>query len=129
MADGQVDTSFYKDAVAENPLDMAGKVVDYRNKLLTNQLNQQAVQANSIKLATERFGIINNAASGLLSDPELGQKDISGKLWEVLGRLTKGTQHAVQFMSELPRDPMQQRQAIKNVHAQTLDAWQRGPGA
>jgi hypothetical protein len=130
MADGQVDTSFYKDAVAENPLDMAGKVVDYRNKLLTNQLNQQAVQANSIKLATERFGIINNAASGLLSDPELGQKDISGKLWEVLGRLTKGdamtAQHAVQFMSELPRDPMQQRQAIKNVHAQTLDAWQRG---
>jgi hypothetical protein len=130
MADGQVDTSFYKDAVSENPLDMAGKVVDYRNKLLTNQLNQQAVQANSIKLATERFGIINNAASGLLSDPDLGQKDITPKLWEVLGRLTKGdamtAQHAVQFMQGLPRDPMMQRQAIKNVHAQSLDAWQRG---
>jgi hypothetical protein len=129
MADG-VDTSFYKDAVSENPLDMAGKVVDYRNKLLTNQLNQQAVQANSIELATKRFGIINNAASGLLSDPDLGQKDITPKLWEVLGRLTKGdtmtAQHAVQFMQDLPRDPMMQRQAIKGVHAQTLDAWQRG---
>jgi hypothetical protein len=87
-------------------------------------------QANSIKLATERFGLVNRAAAGLLSDPDLGQKDIPPKLWDVLGRLTKGdtmtAQHAAQFMQELPRDPMMQRQAIKNVHAQTLDAWQRG---
>jgi hypothetical protein len=86
----EVDTSFYKDAVSQNPLEAAGQVVDYRNKLLTNHLNEQAVQANSIKLATERFGLINNAASGLLSDPDLGQKDLTPKLWDVLGRLTKG---------------------------------------
>jgi hypothetical protein len=126
----EVDTSFYKDAVAENPLDMAGKVVDFRNKLLNNQQQQQAVQANSIKLATERFGMINNAASGLLSDPDLGKKDLTGKLWDTLGRLTKGdamsAQHAVQFMQQFPTDPQQQVQAVKNVHAQTLDAWQKG---
>jgi hypothetical protein len=130
MADGQIDTSIYKDAVAENPLDMAGKVIDYRNKLLTNQINDQAVQANQMKLATERFGLINNAASSLLSDPDLGNKDITPKLWDVLGRLTKGdamtAQHAVQFMQELPTDPARQRQAIQNVHSQTLDAWQKG---
>jgi hypothetical protein len=98
--------------------------------LLENQQKQQAVQEGNIKLATERFGMINRAAAGLLSDPDLGQKDISPKLWDIGGRLTKGdamsAQHFVQFMQELPRDPMMQRQAIKNVHAQTLDAWQRG---
>jgi hypothetical protein len=35
-------------------------------------------------------------------------------------------EHAVQFVQQLPRDPMMQRQAIQNVHSQTLDAWQRG---
>lgn len=126
----EVDTSFYKDATSENPLDMAGKVIDYRNKLLENTQKQQQVQSNSIKLATERFGSINNAASGLLSDPDLGQKDVTGKLWDVLGRLTKGdamtAAHAVQFMQQFPTDPAQQAQAIKAVHAQTLDAWQKG---
>jgi hypothetical protein len=119
----EVDTSFYRDNQLQSPF-------DFQNKLLENQMKQQEVQANSIKLATERFGLVNRAAAGLLSDPDLGQKDISPKLWDVLGRLTKGdtmtAQHAVQFMQELPRDPMMQRQAIKNVHAQTLDAWQRG---
>jgi hypothetical protein len=119
----EVDVSFYRDNTLQSPF-------DFQNKLLDNQLRRQAVQANSVKLATERFGLVNNAAAGLLSDPDLGQKDISPKLWDVLGRLTKGdtmtAQHAVQFMQELPRDPMMQRQAIKNVHAQTLDAWQRG---
>lgn len=130
MADGQVDTSFYKDATSENPLDMAGKVVDYRNKLLNNQQQQQQIQSNQIKLATDRFGMINNAASGLLSDPDLGSKDVTGKLWDVLGRLTKGdamsAAHAVQFMQQFPTEPGQQVQAIKNVHSQTLDAVQRG---
>ncbi|THD45891.1 MAG: hypothetical protein E8A46_27880, partial [Bradyrhizobium sp.] len=119
----EVDVSSYRDNVLQSPFDMS-------NKLLENQLKQQAVQENSIKLATERFGMVNNAAAGLLSDPDLGQKDITPKLWDVLGRLTKGdamsAQHAVQFMQGLPRDPMMQRQAIQNVHAQTLDAWQRG---
>jgi hypothetical protein len=63
----EVDTSFYKDAVSDSPLKVAGEVADYRNKLLSNVQNEQAVQANNIKLATERFGMINNAASGLLS--------------------------------------------------------------
>jgi len=131
----EVDTSIYNNAVAENPLDMAGKVIDYRNKLLANQQGQQQVQQNQIKLATERFANINNAASGLLQDPDLGKKDVTGKLWDVLGRLTKGdamsAQHAVQFMNQFPsgNTPQalaQQRQAIQAVHAQTLDAWQKG---
>lgn len=130
MADGQIDTSIYNNAVADSPLDMAGKVIDYRNKLLGNQLQQQAVQANQIKLATERFGAINNAASGLLSDPDLGQKDLTPKLWDVLSRLTKGdtmtAQHAVQFMQQFPSDPRLQAQAIKNVYSQTLGPWERG---
>jgi hypothetical protein len=126
----EVDTSFYKDATAENPLDMAGKVVDFRNKLLTNTQQQQQVQSNNIKLATERFGMINNAASGLLSDPELGVKDVTKKLWDTLGRLTKGdamsAAHAVQFMQQFPQDPRQQAQAIKDVHSQTMGAWEKG---
>jgi hypothetical protein len=129
MADG-VDTSFYKDAVSDSPLKVAGEVADYRNKLLSNEQGQQAVQANNIKLATERFGMVNNAAAGLLSDPELGTKDVTKKLWDTLGRLTKGdamsAQHAVQFMQQFPQDPQQQAAAIKAVHAQTLNAWQRG---
>ena len=32
MADSQIDTSIYRDAVSENPLDAAGRVVEYRNK-------------------------------------------------------------------------------------------------
>ncbi|WP_283843470.1 hypothetical protein [Bradyrhizobium canariense] len=33
MADGQIDTSFYRDAVSDSPLKVAGEVADYRNKL------------------------------------------------------------------------------------------------
>lgn len=119
----EVDASIYKNARSESPF-------DFQNRLLANEQKQQEVQGNSIKLATERFGLVNNAASALLSDPDLGQTDITPKLWDALGRLTKGdamtAQHAVQFMQQLPRDPMMQRQAIINVHSQTLDAWQRG---
>lgn len=128
MAD--IDTSFYGNAVAENPMDVAGKAIDLRNKLLNNQQQQQQVEANQIKLATERFANINNTAAGLLSDPDVGKKDITGKVWEALGRLTKGdvmsAQHAVQFMQQFPSDPRLQVQALKNVHAQTLSAEQRG---
>ncbi|WP_368507894.1 hypothetical protein [Bradyrhizobium lupini] len=126
----EVDTSFYKDAVSDSPLKVAGEVADYRNKLLSNVQNQQAVQINGVRLATERFGMINNAAAGLLSDPDLGTKDVTGKVWETLGRLTKGdvmsAQHAVQFMQGFPADPRLQPQYLKNVHAQTLSAEQRG---
>lgn len=103
---------------------------EFQNRLLANQKNQQEVQANNIKLATERFKTINDAAAGILSDPELGKTDVTKKLWDTLGRLTKGdamtAQHAVQFMQQFPTDPQQQRQAIQNVHAQTLGAWERG---
>lgn len=126
----EIDTSFYKDAVSDSPLKVAGEVADYRNKLLSNVQNEQSVQANNIKLATERFGMVNNAAAGLLSDPELGKTDVTKKLWDTLGRLTKGdamsAQHAVQFMQQFPTDPQAQRQAVQAVHAQTLSAWERG---
>lgn len=126
----EVDTSIYKDAVAENPLDVQNKLLQTYKGAQDLQLGQQAMQSNQIKLATERFANINNAASGILSDPDLGKKDVTGKLWDVMGRLTKGdamsAQHAVQFMQQFPTDPQQQAQAIKAVHAQTLDAWQKG---
>jgi hypothetical protein len=126
----EIKTDFYKDAVSDSPLKVAGEVADYRNKLLSNVQNEQSVQANNIKLATERFGMINNAAAGILSDPELGKTDVTKKLWDTLGRLTKGdamsAQHAVQFMQQFPTDPQAQRQAIQGVHAQTLSAWERG---
>jgi hypothetical protein len=119
----EVDTSSYRDNTLQSPLAIS-------NQLLENQQKQQAVQENNIKLATDRFGMINNAASGLLQDPELGKSDVTSKLWDTLGRLTKGdamsAQHAVQFMQQFPQDPRQQRQAIQAVHAQTLDAWQKG---
>lgn len=124
----EVDTSFYKEAANASPF-------EFQNQLLANQAKQQEVQANQIKLATERFGIINNAASGLLADPDLGKKDVTGKLWDTLGRLTKGdamtAQHAVQFMQQFPdgstpQGLAQQAQAIKAVHAQTLSAWEKG---
>ncbi|MBR0685308.1 hypothetical protein JQ594_05235 [Bradyrhizobium manausense] len=124
MADyGQIDTSLYKEAMNADPF-------EFQNKLLANQRARQEVELNNIRLATERFGMVNNAAAGLLSDPDLGKRDVTGKLWDTLGRLTKGdvmsAQHAVQFMQQFPTDPQQQVQAIKNVHAQTLDAVQRG---
>lgn len=126
----EVKTDFYKDAVSDSPLKVAGEVADYRNKLLSNVQNEQAVQANNIKLATERFKTVNDAAAGILSDPELGKTDVTKKLWDTLGRLTKGdamtAQHAVQFMQQFPTDPQAQRQAIQAVHAQTLNAWERG---
>ena len=127
MADG-VDLSFFKEAANADPF-------EFQNKLLANQHNQMAVQADQIKLATERFGAINNAASGLLSDPDLGTKDITSKLWDTLGRLTKGdtmtAQHVVQFMQSFPDGATptglaKQRQAIMNVYSQTLEPWQRG---
>jgi hypothetical protein len=131
----EVDTSIYKDAVSQNPLDVQNKLLQTYGAAQQLQLGQQAMQQNQIKLATERFANINNAASGLLQDPDLGKKDVTGKLWDVLGRLTKGdamsAQHAVQFMNQFPsgNTPQalaQQRQAIQAVHAQTLDAWQKG---
>jgi hypothetical protein len=74
--------------------------------------------------------MVNNAASGLLSDPDLGRTDVTKKLWSVLGRLTAddamSAQHAVQFMQDFPQDPERQRQAIQDVHAQTLGAWKKG---
>jgi hypothetical protein len=119
---GTIDTSMYKDAVSDP--------FEFQNKLLANQRSQQQVQEENIKLATQRFGLINNAASGLLADPDLGTKDISKKLWDTLGRATASdamtAQHAVQFAQQFPTDPRQQRQAILAVHAQTLDAWQKG---
>lgn len=103
---------------------------EFQNKLLENRQKQQEVQARDLRLATERFGTINNAASALLADPDLGTRDITGKLWDTLGRLTKGdnmtAQHAVGFMQQFPSDPRMQAQAIRTVHAQTLDAWQKG---
>lgn len=126
----EVDTSIYKGNVAQNPLEIAGKIVDYDNKLLHNAQGQQQLQANNLKLATERFGIVNGAAAGILADPELGTRDVTKKLWDVLGRLTKGdamtAQHAVEFMKGFPQEPRLQAQAIKNVHAQTLSAWEKG---
>jgi hypothetical protein len=74
--------------------------------------------------------MINNAASGLLSDPELGKQDITKRLTDTLGRLTAGdamtAEHAVQFLQQFPKDPAGQRQAIQAVHAQTLGAWEKG---
>jgi hypothetical protein len=119
----EIDTSLYRDAMNADPF-------EFQNKLLANRRAQQDVELNNIKLATERFGMVNGAAAGLLSDPALGKSDITGKLWDTLGRLTKGdamsAQHAVQFMQQFPSDPRLQAQAIQNVHSQTLDAVQRG---
>jgi hypothetical protein len=119
----EVDTSIYKIAADASPF-------EFQNQLLENRQKQQSVEANNIKLATERFKTINDAASGILSDPELGKTDVTKKLWDTLGRLTKGdamtAQHAVQFMQQFPTDPVRQREAIQGVHAQTLGAWERG---
>lgn len=119
----EIDTSLYREAMNADPF-------EFQNRLLATQRARQEVELNNIKLATERFGMVNNAAAGLLSDPELGKTDVTKKLWDTLGRLTKGdamsAQHAVQFMQQFPADPRQQAQAIRNVHSQTLDAVQRG---
>ena len=119
----EVNTDIYKIAADASPF-------EFQNQLLENRQKQQSVEANNIKLATERFKTINDAASGILSDPELGKTDVTKKLWDTLGRLTKGdamsAQHAVQFMQQFPTDPVRQREAIQGVHAQTLSAWERG---
>jgi hypothetical protein len=119
----EVDTSIYKIAADASPF-------EFQNQLLENRQKQQSVEANNIKLATERFKIINEAAAGLIALPKLGKEDATKDLWDVLGRLTKGdamsAQHAVQFMQQFPTDPVRQREAIQGVHAQTLNAWQRG---
>lgn len=126
----EIDTSIYKNAVSQDPGEVQNKLLQNLSAQQGLVQGQQAIQANQIKLATERFGMINNAASGLLSDPDLGKKDVTGKLWDTLGRLTKGdamsAQHAVQFMQQFPSDPQQQVQAVKNVHSQTLGAWEKG---
>jgi hypothetical protein len=63
-------------------------------------------------MATERLGLVNNAAAGVLADPDLGKTDITPNLWNVLGRLTAGdamsAEHAVQFMQGFPKDPQRQ---------------------
>jgi hypothetical protein len=103
---------------------------EFQNRLLENQQKEQEVQESQLKLAMGRFQTINSAASGLLSDPELGKTDIRAKLWDTLARATAGdattAQHVVEFATKFPTDPNRQYQAIKAVHAQTLDALQRG---
>lgn len=119
----EIDTSLYREVMNSDPF-------EFQNKLLATQRARQEVEMNNIRLATERFKMVNDAAAGILSDPELGKTDVTKKLWDTLGRLTKGdamtAQHAVQFMQQFPADPRQQAQAIQNVHSQTLDAVQRG---
>ncbi|MDB5584900.1 MAG: hypothetical protein JWR80_10076 [Bradyrhizobium sp.] len=133
----EVDTSFYKDAQTENPLDMAGKVVDYRNKLLGNQQKQIEVQTGQVgldnakvELAMKRFGIMNSAVSGIMGDPDFGKKDIRKKVVDVVGRLVKDevltVPHAVEALKGIPDDPAQQATAIRNIYGQTLSAEQRG---
>lgn len=133
----EVDTSIYKDAQSESPLDMAGKVVDYRNKLLTNQRQGVALQndqvgldANKVKLGLERFGILNSAISGLMGDPDFGKTDLRKKINDVVGRLVKSevltVPHAVEALKGIPDDPKQQATHLTNLHAQGLGAEQRG---
>lgn len=133
----EVDTSFYKDATSENPLDVAGKVVDYRNKLLGNQRQQIAVQSDQVgldnakvELAVKRFGIMNSAVSGLMGDPDFGKTDLRKKINDVVGRLVKDevltVPHAVEALKGIPDDPQQQATAIRNIYSQTLSAEQRG---
>lgn len=119
---GTIDTSIYKNQNYDP--------FSFQNKLLDNQHKQQEVEASQLQLAMGRFQTINSAASGLLQDPDLGTTDIRKKLWDTLARATAGdamtAQQAVEFATKFPSDPTQQRQAIKGVHAQTLDALQRG---
>lgn len=119
---GMVDTSIYKNQNYDP--------FSFQNKLLENQQKQQAVEEGQLRLAMERFQTINSAAAGLLSDPDLGKTDIKGKLWDTLARATASdamtAQHAVEFATKFPTDPNRQRQAILDVHGQTLDALQRG---
>lgn len=133
----EVDTSFYKDAQSENPLDMAGKVVDYRNKLLGNQRQQIAVQSDQVgldnskvELAMKRFGIMNSAVAGIMGDPDFGKADIRKKINDVVGRLVKDevltVPHAVEALKGIPDDPAQQATAIRNIYSQTLSAAERG---
>jgi hypothetical protein len=49
----EVDVSIYKNAVSENPLDVAGRVVDYQNKLLNLTAAQQENERRAVRLATE----------------------------------------------------------------------------
>lgn len=132
----EVDTSFYKDATTENPLDAAGKVVDYRNKLLGNVAHQQQIQSNAIgidsakvDLAMKRFGIINGAISGLIGDKDFGKADLTPKINDVLGRLVKDEvftpQHAVEALRSKPDSPQEQANWIRNIYTQTQDAVQR----
>lgn len=136
MADG-VDTSIYKDAIAENPLDMAGKVVEYKNKLLGNVQHQQAVEKNAIgidsakvDLAMKRFGIMNDAISGLIGDRGYGTENLKPKINGVMGRLVKdgvlSAQHAVEALQGIPDDPREQANALRNFHTMTQTAMERG---
>lgn len=133
----EVDTSFYKDAQSENPLDMAGKVIEYKNRLLGNQRQQIAVQTDQVgldsakvELGVKRFGIMNSAISGLMGDPDFGKTDLRKKIYDVVGRLVKDevltAPHAVEALKSIPDDPVQQANAIRNIYGQTLSAEQRG---
>ena len=109
MAVGQIDTSIYREAADANPFQFQNEVLDYRNKLLGATAAEQENEMRAVKLATDRFSMINNAAAGLLSDPDLGRRDITSELWDTLSRLTKGdvmsAQHAVQFLQGFSSDP------------------------
>ena len=111
---GTIDTSIYKN-LNNDPFLFQNRLLDNQQKQQNLELGQQAVQANQLKLAMDRFGAMTSAASGLLADPDLGNKDVTGKLWDTLGRLTKGdamsAQHAGQFMEQFPN---------ANIHTRSL---------
>lgn len=133
----EVDTSFYKDATTENPLDMAGKVIDYKNKLLGNVHNQQTIEktaigidSDKVDLAMKRFGIMNSAISGLIGDKGYGTENLKPKINGVMGRLVKdgvlSAQHAVEALQGIPDDPKEQANVLRNFHTMTQSAIERG---
>lgn len=133
----EVDTSFYKDATSENPLDMAGKVIEYKNKLLGNVHNQQTIEktaigidSDKVDLAMKRFGIMNSAISGLIGDKGYGTENLKPKINGVMGRLVKdgvlSAQHAVEALQGIPDDPREQANVLRNFHSQTQSAIERG---
>ncbi len=77
---GRVDTSINETAANADPFEFSNKLINFQRNQQALVQGHQAIQENAIKLATRRFGAINGAAAGLLSDPDLGQKDISSKL-------------------------------------------------
>jgi hypothetical protein len=70
----EVDTSFYKDNVVQNPLDMAGKVVDYQNKLLHKTRERvhrawRTITDGQATLAKNRRLHVINGAPAEFSEP------------------------------------------------------------